>query len=159
MIRQRSVVFIVGLLLLAGAYSAVYFQVTAKSRALAETKTPELLWLKDQFGLNEADFQRICQLHDGYLPKCEEMCVRIASKNAELRTILAQTNSVTPAINKKLAEIAALRSECQANMLQHFYDVSRAMPEEQGKRYLEWIHSKTLQCGDAGMEQHGHPMQ
>ena len=159
MIRKHGLILVLGLLLGLGGYAAIYFQATTQSRALANADTPELLWLKEQFQLTDTEFKRICDLHEGYLPKCEEMCSRIASKNAELRTIVAQTNTVTPAINKKLAEIAALRSECQANMLQHFYEVSKAMPEQQGNRYLKWIQDKTLRCGANEIEQHGHQMQ
>ncbi len=32
-------------------------------------------------------------------------------------------------------------------MMQHFYEVSRAMPPEQGKRYLAWVQSETLLPG------------
>lgn len=36
-----------------------------------------------------------------------------------------------------------MRSECQAEMLKHFFEVSRAMPPEQGKRYLAWVQEQT----------------
>jgi len=75
------------------------------------------------------------------------------------------TNEVTPEITKKLTEIGNIRQECQARMLKHFYAVSRAMPEEQGRRYLAEMqkltslsnmrdHSKT----DSAQPEHGHGM-
>src|ERR1039458_7466301 len=45
---------------------------------------------------------------------------------------------------QKLAEVAALRAKCQANMLEHFYEVSQAMPPEQGRRYLAEMQCLTL---------------
>ena len=51
---------------------------------------------------------------------------------------------MTPQIESLLNESAQLRAECQAKMLQHFYEVSRAMPPAQGKRYLAWVHQQTI---------------
>lgn len=141
------------------AYSTLYLCATAPCRAALRAPVPELLWLKQEFKLNDADFQRIGQLHAGYLPKCEELCGRIAAKNGELRAMLAQTNRVTPEMEKKLAEMAQLRAQCQKNMLEHFYAVSRAMPPAEGRRYLDWIQSRTLGGGSATSETAGHHMQ
>ena len=66
------------------------------------------------------------------------------SSQHELKRLLANTNAVTPEIQKTLAEAAQLRADCQKEMLQHFYDVSRTMPPEQGKRYLAWVQRSTV---------------
>jgi hypothetical protein len=58
--------------------------------------------------------------------------------------LLAETNTVTPEIERTLAQAAAFRAECQAKMLQHFYEVSRTMPAEQGRRYLQWVQQQTV---------------
>jgi len=126
------------------AYFTFYLSATAPSRSAMCVAAPELSWLKQEFNLNDAEFKRISDLHAGYLPTCREMCGRIAAKNGELRAILAQTNTVTPVIVEKLAEIAQLRAQCQKNMLEHFYEVSRAMPPAEGKRYLDWIQAQTI---------------
>jgi hypothetical protein len=140
------------------AYSALYLYATAPCRAALRAPAPELLWLKQEFNLSDADFQRISELHASYLPRCQEMCGRIAAKNDELRAILAQTNRLTPEMEKKLAEIAQLRAQCQKNMLEHFYAVSRAMPPAEGRRYLDWIQARTL-GGGAPSNSAGHHMQ
>jgi hypothetical protein len=62
----------------------------------------------------------------------------------ELAQLLAATNTITPEIEKALAESALLRADCQKKMLQHFYDVSRTMQLEQGKRYLAWVQKQTV---------------
>jgi hypothetical protein len=141
------------------AYSTFYLSATAPCRAAMRAGTPELLWLKQEFNLNDAEFQRISELHAGYLPKCQEMCALIATKNAELKAILAQTNTVTPDAEKKLLEIAQLRSQCQKHMLEHFYAVSRAMPPEEGRRYLDWIQAQTLGGNDTSTNAACHHMQ
>jgi hypothetical protein len=139
------------------AYSILYFCATAPTRRALQDPTPELMWLKQEFKLTDAEYQRISDLHSGYLPKCEEMCARVAVKNQELRALLSKTNAVTPEIAQKLAEVALLRAQCQKNMLEHFYAVSRAMPPEAGRRYLDWIQDQTL-GGGGPMNAAGHDM-
>jgi hypothetical protein len=104
----------------------------------------DLAWLRREFQLSDTEMQRIRQLHEGYLPKCHENCAQIAAKKQELQAILDHTQSVTPEAQQKLAEVAVLRAKCQANMLGHFYEVSQAMPPEQGRRYLAEMQRLTL---------------
>ena len=104
----------------------------------------DLAWLRREFRLSDAEMQRIRQLHEGYLPKCHENCALIAAKKQELQAALDRAQGMTPEAQQKLAEVAALRAQCQANMLGHFYEVSRAMPPEQGRRYLAEMQRLTL---------------
>lgn len=147
-----------GILVAIVAYAAIYLSTAAPAKVPRNGDAPELLWLKQEFKLDDADYQRICQLHAGYLPKCQEMCNRIAAKNAQLRETLAKTNTVTAEIQQELADVARLRAECQKNMLEHFYEVSRAMPPEQGRRYLAWVQEQTLGAGSTPSSLTGHDM-
>jgi hypothetical protein len=67
-----------------------------------------------------------------------------------LKALLAQTNSLTPGIEKTLAEASQLRLECQKAMLRHFMEVSQTMPPPQGRRYLAWVEERTF-LPDYGM--------
>ncbi len=142
--KRLLLIFLAGLSLAAAAYCAVYFKSTAHHRQILGSQQPELAWLKNEFQLNDAEFKRITELHDAYMPHCMEMCRRIDAKNAELKALLSNTNTLTPDIEMKLNEAAQLRAECQRSMLQHFFEVSRTMPPEQGRRYLEWVQEKTF---------------
>jgi hypothetical protein len=104
----------------------------------------DLAWLRDEFHLSKAEMQRIRPLHEGYLPKCRENCARIAAKKQELQAVLDKAKGMTSEAQQKLAEVAILRAQCQANMLAHFYEVSRAMPPGQGHRYLAEMQRLTL---------------
>ena len=113
---------------------------------------PELAWLKTEFKLTDAEFQRLTKLHEAYLPQCAQRCARIAELNSKLERLLGQASSVTPEIQQVLAERATMRADCEAEMLNHFLEVSRTMPPEQGKRYLEWVEQQTC-LGGRAMEQ------
>lgn len=108
----------------------------------------DLVWLQREFKLTDAELQHIRQLHEGYLPKCREMCSRIASKREELDAALEQTGSASTQAEQKLVELGTLRAQCQAQMLRHFEEVSRAMAPAQGKRYLEEMKKLTLGSHD-----------
>jgi hypothetical protein len=134
--RRPLAIILLGLAVAIGAYCALYFSRTRAARAIASGDAPELAWLKTEFDLSDAEFARIRQLHEGYLPQCAAMCAKIAGANSDLEALVAQTNTVTPEISAKLAEIGRLRQECQTQMLKHFFAVSQSMPPEQGRRYV-----------------------
>src|SRR5271165_5076156 len=124
-----------GLLLGLAAYAGVHFFLTAPVRAIEQAPVPELGWLKQEFHLNDSEFERIAKLHSDYQSHCAEMCRRIDEKNAEVRAALSHADKFTPEVEQKLAEAAALRVECQKSMLQHFFAVSQTMPPAEGRRY------------------------
>jgi chromosome segregation ATPase len=143
---MRRPLLILLAVLLAGAAIASASYLLARRICVRELASSgdDLAWLRDEFHLGDAEMQRIRQLHEGYLPKCRENCARIAAKKQELQAALDKAQGMTSEAQQKLAEVAALRAQCQANMLAHFYDVSRAMPPEQGRRYLAEMQRLTL---------------
>jgi hypothetical protein len=72
------------------------------------------------------------------------MCTLIEEKQREVETVLAGATNFTVAAQQKLIELGELRARCQAQMLQHFFEVSQAMPPEQGRRYLAEMQRCTL---------------
>ncbi len=140
---NRSLVILLGALALGvGLFSGSYF--AGQHACRMATSTDDLSWLRTEFHLSDAEMARIQKLHEGYLPKCAEMCAKIAAKKSELETALAGTTNVNPVAQQKLAELGELRAQCQAQMLQHFNEVSQTMPPEQGRRYLAEMQRLTL---------------
>jgi hypothetical protein len=157
------------IVLLALAASAVVFlisyslaqQVCANRMARS---ADDLDWLRQEFRLSDTEMARVRKLHEGYLPKCGEMCARIAAKKSELESALAGATNVTLRAEQDLKELALLRAQCQTQMLRHFIEVSRAMPPEQGQRYLAEMQRLTLgfheqieqSMADHSAHAHGH---
>ena len=140
---KKSLLILIGGLIAGGlAFAGVCF-VLMKNQT-ASGMPPELAWLKTEYQLSDADFSKILKAHAEYLPDCKAMCRRIEAKNEALQKELNGASGVTPEIQALLDESANLRKECQAQMLEHFFKVSRMMPPEQGQRYLSWIQSKTI---------------
>jgi hypothetical protein len=155
--KRGILILALGLVGAVVAFCCVYLMGTAKPRALMQSAQPELAWLKHEFNLGDAEFTRIAELHAGYLPQCRERCVRIDELNDQLSNTLANATQVTPDIEKLLSERAQMRATCQSEMLKHFFEVSRTMPPDQGKRYLAWARDNTClreQAMDHGTDNH-----
>lgn len=106
--------------------------------------TDNLDWLRQEFHLTDPEMARVRDLHEGYLPKCAAMCKQIADKKQEIAASLAGATNVTELTQRQLGELASLRAQCQSQMIQHFMEVSQAMPPEQGQRYFAEMKRITL---------------
>ena len=131
---------VAGVAVFVGAY-VVAQRLCAKHMARS---ADDLDWLRQEFRLSDAEMTRIRELHDGYLPQCGEMCQQITVKKHELESALAGATNVTTVAEQKLSELAALRAQCQTQMLRHFVEVSQAMLPEHGHRYLAEMQRLTL---------------
>lgn len=142
---RRSVIILLAVMLAAGGLGAAAY-ICARSVCVhrAARSGDDLEWLRLEFRLSGAELQRVRQFHNAYLPKCRELCDRIAAKKMELQAALAPGQGVSAEVTQELAEVGALRTQCQTQMLAHFYEVSRAMPTEQGRRYLVEMQRLTL---------------
>jgi hypothetical protein len=153
--KKAGLILLVGLLLSTAAFSGFYYFGTASCRAIMSEPQPELAWLKKEFKLSDTEFARITKLHEAYLPQCAQRCMRIAELNGKLEQLLSHASAVNPEIQNVLAERAKMRADCEAEMLNHFLEVSRMMPPEQGRRYLQWVEQQSFLNGQA-MEAHHH---
>lgn len=142
--KRGAAILIAGLVAGITAYGCVYLACICPVRKLQQSDTPELAWLKEEFKVPDAEFEHISELHRAYLPQCAEMCQRVAAENEKLRTLLRGETNVTVEIERTLGEISRLRAECQTKMLRHFFEVSHAMPSNEGQRYLEWVQQKAF---------------
>ncbi len=161
---NRSLIILFGALALGAAiFAGTYFIAQHTTEMCCASPADDLSWLRTEFHLSDAEMAHIRELHEGYLPKCAEMCAKIAAKKNELEAVLGNGTNLTPEAQIKLNELAALRAQCQAQMLQHFATVGQAMPPEQGRRYLAEMQRLTLgsqkqmeqsMSGDTGHEHH-----
>ena len=142
---NRSLAILLGALALSATlFAGSFFAARRATVACCVRPADDLSWLRTEFHLSDAEMARIRQLHEGYLPKCAELCAKIAAKKNELASALNGGTNLTAAAQAKLKEIAGLRAQCQAQMLQHFVTVSQAMPPAEGQRYLAEMKRLTL---------------
>jgi len=142
---KRALLILLGALTLGTAiFAGAYFVAQRTTKMCCAKPADDLSWLQDEFRLSETEMARIRELHEGYMPKCADMCAKIAAKKGELEAAVGSSTNLTAEAHTKMAELADLRAQCQAQMLQHFITVSQAMPPEQGQRYLAEMKKLTL---------------
>ncbi len=147
--NRRLLISLLLTLLVGGAvFGLCYWVASRVGLATQRHASDDLAWLGREFHLTDGELARIRVLHEGYLPNCQMMCVRIDAKNRELAELLQNSTNLAGAIEQKLAETATLRAECQAQMLRHFQAVAGTMPDLQGRRYLAEMHRLTLGLPD-----------
>jgi len=143
--NRAAIILLGALALCAGLFASSYF--LGRRVCCGSPSVDELGWLQQEFRLSEAEMARVRTLHKSYLPRCAAMCQEIAAKKREVAAALDGAKNaadIREPVGKKLRELALLRAQCQLQMLQHFVEVSRAMPPEQGQRYLEEMKRITL---------------
>ena len=142
---KRPLLILVIALLAGGAlFGSSYIMGRRVCEACVARSTDDLDWLRQEFHLSNAEMARVRELHNGYMPKCADMCGQIAAKKQELNDALAGATNISSVAKQKLTELAVLRSQCQAQMLEHFIEVSQAMPAEEGRRYLSEMERLTI---------------
>lgn len=150
---KRSLLILLGAMTLGTAiFAGSYFMAQRTTRMCCAKPADDLSWLRDEFHLSDLQMAQVRGLHEGYMPKCAEMCAKIAAKKSELEASLGGGTNLTARTQVMLEELAGLRAQCQAQMLQHFISVSQAMPPEQGRRYLAQMKQVTL--GDHEQMEH-----
>ena len=142
--KRSPLIVLLALVAGVGVFFASYVLAQRLCAKHIANSTDDLDWLRQEFQLSTTEMTRIRELHAGYLPKCGEMCQQIAAKRREIQSALTGTTNVTAVAEQKLSELAALRAQCQTQMLRHFVEVSQAMPPEQGRRYLAEMQRLTL---------------
>lgn len=132
-----------------GAYLLCTFVGTAEMRSAASDSESGLVWLRKEFHLSDAQFERIKTLQSVYASKCDLMCQRIMNANAALDAAISRNKQVTPEIQQAITDVARVQRECQEGMLAHIYEVSEQMDPDQGERYLQMMKHKVLQPGQS----------
>jgi len=142
---NRSLIILLGALIVcASLFGGAYAVSKRVCERCMSRSVDDLGWLRTEYHLNDAEMARIQKLHEGYLPQCADMCAKIAAKKSELAAVMKGSTNVNSATRQKLGELAALRAQCQAQMLQHFTEVSLTMPPGEGRRYLAEMQRLTL---------------
>ena len=130
-----------------GAFWLCTFFGTADLRSVSADRDAGLLWLRREFHLTDAQFQRIQALQTAYAGKCDLMCQRIMNANAALDAAISRNRRVTPEVQQAMGEVARVQQECQQSMLAHIYEVSEQMNPNSAEQYLQIMKQKIIQPG------------
>jgi hypothetical protein len=102
-------------------------------------------WLRQEFHLSDVQYAQVQKLEANYHPHCVEMCTQIMQSRSVLKNLILANGSMTPEIEVALQKDGVVQEQWRADMLRHFYEVSQAMPPEEGKRYLQIMQAQVIQ--------------
>jgi hypothetical protein len=135
---------------IAAGYAAFWlctFLGTAEMRSASSDPDAGLVWLRREFHLTDAQFQRIRALHAAYATRCDVMCQEIMNANAALDAAISRNQGVTAEVQQALAQVSRVQLNCRQSMLAHMYDVSAQMDPSSAERYLRMMKQKIIQPG------------
>ncbi len=96
-----------------------------------------LRWLRDEYELDEATFQKVNELHQAYFATCNQMCRDIKEAS---RPLLMQTRR-HPLPSKTAANLRhheeQLCNECEDTAKKHLLKVADLMPPQHRQRFLD----------------------
>jgi hypothetical protein len=130
-----------------GAFWLCTFFGTTDLRSVSADRDAGLVWLRREFHLTDAQFQRIQALQTAYAGKCDLMCQQIMNANAALDAAISRNRRVTPEIQQAMGEVARVQQECQQSMLAHIYEVSEQMNPNSAEQYLQIMKQRIIQPG------------
>lgn len=136
---MKKGLLILALALVAGAlafWSMRSFKMAKHHEVLLDSM-PELVWIRTDLKLTDAQFAKVTELHAAYRPKCAAMCRRIAEARGKVDRQAKASRGMTPDLAAALREYAETHAECQRAMLVHLYETAATLEPDQAQRYLE----------------------
>ena len=130
-----------------GAFWLCTFLGTADLRSVSSDRDAELIWLRREFHLTDAQLQPIRALHRAYVGKCDLMCRRIMDANAVLDAAIYRSRRVTPEVQLAMGAVARVQQECRQSMLAHVYEISEQMKPSSAEQYLKMMKQRIIQPG------------
>jgi hypothetical protein len=129
------------LLLAAGAAGLASYRASSNP-ALQEAQRDgdSLAWVRAEFKLDDAQFQKIQALHAGYARTCAEHCSAVQNAMETLAAVPASGRG-TAAEQRRAAEsrLQELEARCERSMTDHVHRVAACMAPAEGARYLQMV--------------------
>ena len=131
---------LIGFAMLTAAIAAISLWTTRES--LRSRESPQdvgLRWLKDEYHLGDAAFERVSILHRDYFQQCDKMCRQIDAAGRPLLWRSRHRGSKTGQLDAQFNKEQAICADCEKAATDHLNQVAALMPPEQGKRFLDDI--------------------
>lgn len=144
----KKIAAVLGVLLCAVClYAGIRFKVTHELRCAFEAECPELVWLREQYSLDDEQFQKIQDLHNNHEMHCGHVCKELAETRKKLVEQGCNQTENTQSLQDALAEGRLLLANSQDLILDHMFAVSAEMDEPAAKMYRENIFSNLIVPG------------
>lgn len=123
----------------AAAASATLWATRETLRPREDPQQVGLRWLKDEYHLDDATFERVSVLHRDYFRQCDKMCRQINEADRPLLWRARHRGRAAGQIDAQLAREQMVCGDCEEAATEHLKQVASLMPEAQGRRFLSDI--------------------
>ncbi len=100
-----------------------------------------MAWLKKEYHLDEATFEKVTTAHSTYFRECEERCHELADVNRHFLSELRQSSPSVSDLDAVQVLQESICHACRLAMIDHVHQVSKLMPEETGRRFITDVQS------------------
>lgn len=114
----------------------------ATRESLRSRESPQdvgLRWLKAEYHLDDATFERVSALHRDYFQQCDKMCRQIDAADRPLLWRARHQVRKAGEIDSQFVKEQAICADCEKAATDHLKQVAALMPPDQGKRFLDDI--------------------
>jgi len=131
------------LLVLAGASVGIWSYLRCHETGVREAVRSQdtMAWLRAEFCLSEAQYEKLRVLHAEHAQACDEHCRLVREARAELQRLRAAgaDTTVLNAAELRASEAAVV---CEQSTLAHIRRCAAEMDPEQGRRYEELMQAQ-----------------
>lgn len=96
-----------------------------------------LRWLKEEYQLDDATFERVSALHRDYFTQCSQMCRKLGEADRPLLWRTRQRHPQPNDLEDRLTKEQALCTECEKTATEHLRQVAELLPPGQAERFLD----------------------
>lgn len=93
-----------------------------------------LRWLREEYHLDDATFQKVAALHESYFATCDKMCREIKEASRPLLMRPRRPSGSTAGMHQRERQLC---DQCERAAKQHLHQVAELMPPQEGQRFLE----------------------
>jgi hypothetical protein len=127
------------LFLTAAAAGAALWATRESLRPRENPQEVGLRWLKDEYHLDEATFEKVSAMHRDYFRQCDKMCRQIDEADRPLLWRSRHQKRRPDELTAQLTRDQLVCGDCEKAATEHLKQVAALMPGESGQRFLEDI--------------------
>ena len=91
-------------------------------------------WLRQETGLNDAEFAAIDAFEAGYREQRAELLAKYREQMGSLRDLLVERDDFTPEVQHAIHDLHLVHGELQELSIRHYYDMLSVLPPEKKDR-------------------------
>ena len=95
-----------------------------------------MAWLKNEYQLDDATFEKVTEAHRRYFRACEQRCHELADVNRHFLSEVREDSQRQSDLDAVQILRETICHDCRLAMIDHVHEVAALMQEETGRRFI-----------------------